>query len=117
MCVMRIGAETGRALPHKGESPRPSGDANTVPIDVIVVTYNSKSRVFPCAKAALSAGTNVIVVDSASPDRSLEALADLPVAKIQLSENRGFGFGCNRGWESGSAPYVLFLNPDAVLEE
>ena len=117
MCVMRIGAETGRALPHKGESPRPSSDGNSLLVDVIVVTYNSRSRVFPCAKAALSAGANVIVVDSASPDRSLEALGDLPVTTIQLSENRGFGFGCNRGWESGSAPYVLFLNPDAVLDE
>src|SRR3954454_19834726 len=91
-------------------------DSREPTVDVVVVTYNSKTRIRACAEAGLSAGANVIVVDSHSPDRSLEAVADLPVSAIQLDENRGFGYGCNRGWEAGTAPYVLFLNPDAILE-
>jgi GT2 family glycosyltransferase len=33
-----------------------------------------------------------------------------------LSErNGGFGYGCNRGAEGGSNPYILFVNPDARI--
>lgn len=85
-------------------------------VDVTVVTYNSRDRIRGCLEPALSTGANVIVVDSASPDRTLEVVRDLPVDAVQLDANRGFGFGCNRGWERGSAQYVLFLNPDAVLD-
>ena len=35
---------------------------------------------------------------------------------IQLTDNRGFGAGCNVGWRATSAPFVLFLNPDARIE-
>lgn len=59
----------------------------------------------------------MVVVDSASPDRSLEAVAGFPIKTIQLTENRGFAYGCNRGFEAGRARYVLFLNPDALLDE
>ena len=84
--------------------------------DVVVVTYNSRDRIRACARSALEAGANVIIVDNASPDHSLEAVADLPVTSIQLEANYGFAYGCNRGWEAGSSPYVLFLNPDAALD-
>src|SRR5262249_12721477 len=30
--------------------------------------------------------------------------------------NRGFAYACNVGWRKGSAPYVLFLNPDAHID-
>jgi N-acetylglucosaminyl-diphospho-decaprenol L-rhamnosyltransferase len=86
-------------------------------VDVVVVSYNSREELRDCVGAlAGQAGINVFVVDSASPDDSLEAVADLPVAAVPLPENRGFGFACNVGWRRGSAPYVLFLNPDATID-
>ena len=58
----------------------------------------------------------MIVVDNASHDGSLATISDLPIARVPLDENRGFGAGCNRGWKAGSAPAVLFLNPDARID-
>src|SRR5262249_21949586 len=58
----------------------------------------------------------VAVVDNASPDRSYEVVAGLPVTVLVQKSNRGFAAGCNAGWHASSAPYVLFLNPDAVIE-
>jgi GT2 family glycosyltransferase len=59
----------------------------------------------------------VIVVDNASEDAGPEAVADLRATAVRLEGNFGYAYGCNRGWELGSAPYVLFLNPDAFVEE
>jgi N-acetylglucosaminyl-diphospho-decaprenol L-rhamnosyltransferase len=86
-------------------------------IDVVVVSYNSRDTLRACVEplAGLD-GVNVIVVDNASPDRSLEVVADLPVQAIDSGRNGGFAFGCNLGMAAGSAPYVLFLNPDARLD-
>ena len=56
------------------------------------------------------------VVDNASPDRSLEVVADLPVQAIDSGRNGGFAFGCNLGMAAGNAPLVLFLNPDARID-
>jgi GT2 family glycosyltransferase len=63
------------------------------------------------------ADVQVVVVDNASPDRSLEAVADLPVRAIQNPRNGGFSYGVNTGWRAGSAPFVMLLNPDAVIDE
>src|SRR3712207_5585245 len=85
------------------------------PVDVVVVSYNSRAQLRRCVEPLLGEA-NVIVVDNASPDRSLEAVADLPVRAPQLATKDGFGAGCNAGWRAGSAPYVLFLNPDATID-
>lgn len=87
-------------------------------IDVVVVTYNSRDHLRRCVEPlTLAEGMNVIVADNASPDRSLEVIADLDVTALPLERNGGFSYGCNSGWRAGSAPYVLFLNPDARIDE
>jgi N-acetylglucosaminyl-diphospho-decaprenol L-rhamnosyltransferase len=35
---------------------------------------------------------------------------------LPRADNGGFAKGCNAGWRAGSAPYVLFLNPDATID-
>ena len=62
-------------------------------------------------------GVRVFVTDNASTDDSVASIADLPVSVERLPDNRGFGAGCNAGWRRGEAPYVLFLNPDAEIDE
>jgi GT2 family glycosyltransferase len=83
-----------------------------------VVSYNSRERLRACIEplAALP-GIRVTVVDNASADGSLDAVADLPVLRRQLERNGGFAYGCNVGWRAGTGQYVLLLNPDARLDE
>lgn len=86
-------------------------------VDVVVVSYNSREWLRQCIEplAGLE-DVNVIVVDNASTDGSLDVVADLPLRRIPLTFNGGFGRGCNVGWQAGESIYVLFLNPDARLE-
>jgi N-acetylglucosaminyl-diphospho-decaprenol L-rhamnosyltransferase len=86
-------------------------------IDVVVVSYNSRDTLRACVEPLVGLpGVGVTVVDNASPDRSLEAIADLPVQAIDSGRNGGFAFGCNLGMAAGTAPLVLFLNPDARID-
>jgi N-acetylglucosaminyl-diphospho-decaprenol L-rhamnosyltransferase len=93
--------------------------ATTTDIDVVIVSYNSGDTLRACVEPlAGRPRLAVTVVDNASPDGGLATIDDLPVAKIRADANRGFAAGCNIGWRAGSAPAVLFLNPDArILEE
>jgi N-acetylglucosaminyl-diphospho-decaprenol L-rhamnosyltransferase len=86
-------------------------------IDVVVVAYNSGDTLRSCvAPLAGRPGVSVTVVDNASPEPALDAVADLPVRAIAAPRNGGFAYGCNLGAFGGDAPYVLLLNPDARLE-
>ena len=87
-------------------------------VDAVVVSYNSRAELRGCVEP-LSAleGVRTVVVDNASTDDSVASIADLPVEVVALAENKGFGAGCNAGWRRGEAPLVLFLNPDATVDE
>lgn len=87
-------------------------------LDVVVVSYNSEGYLRSCVEpVAHLRDVNLIVVDSASHDASLASVGDLPVEAVALEENRGFAHACNAGWRRGTAPLVLFLNPDARVDE
>ncbi len=86
-------------------------------VDVVVVSYNSADTLADCLRPLAGEDwLDVIVVDSASQDGSVEVAAGLPVRVRVLDRNLGFAYGCNRGLEAGSAPYVLFVNPDACIQ-
>lgn len=84
--------------------------------DVVVVSYNSREELRDCVEPLAADGDiHVVVVDNASADDTLATVADLPIERVQLADNRGFAHGCNTGWRRSSAPFVLFLNPDARI--
>ena len=86
--------------------------------DVVVVSYNSRTHLRDSVVRLVDLpDVNVIVVDNASTDGSLETVSDLSVTAVPRATNAGFAAGCNEGWRAGEAPYVLFLNPDATLDE
>ena len=67
-------------------------------VDVVVVSYNSRAHLRSCVWSLADGATaNVIVVDNASSDGSLDAVADLDVTGIPLPDNSGFAHGCNVG--------------------
>ena len=85
-------------------------------VDAVVVSYNSRELLRGCVEPlAADSRTRVVVVDNASPDRSLEAIEGLDVLRVARDSNSGFARACNEGWRLTSAPFVLFLNPDARL--
>ena len=89
-----------------------------IDVDVVIVSYNSRDELRACVEPlARLENVRAIVVDNASQDGSLASIADLRVEAIPLETNAGFAHGCNRGLRAGDARYVLFLNPDAVIEQ
>lgn len=86
-------------------------------VDVVVVSFNSREHLRGCVEPLVAIDdVRVTVVDNASSDGSLEAVADLPVTTISLERNGGFASGSNAGWRAGKGAYVLLLNPDARID-
>ncbi len=89
-------------------------------LSVVVVNYNAGSLLVDCIRSVIGCADQVVVVDNASSDGSLANLtvqmSNEPKVKIiENAENEGFSVGCNIGFRTTVAPYVLFLNPDCVL--
>lgn len=82
---------------------------------IVVVTYNSEKEIGPCLDAAMATGAEVIVVDNASADGTLEEAGRRNVRLIANRVNRGFAAAVNQGIRATTAPFLLLLNPDAVL--
>lgn len=84
---------------------------------IISVCYNSLA-VLPAMLESVPHGTPVVLVDNASADPA--ALAQLAAERgvhlIRNEVNQGFGVGCNRGAQEATTEFLLFLNPDAVLQ-
>jgi N-acetylglucosaminyl-diphospho-decaprenol L-rhamnosyltransferase len=101
-------------------STRGSDGAQTL-LDVVVVNWNTGDCLRACLSslAAAAAGLRLgptVVVDNASQDGSATQLPGPPdVVLIENSTNVGFAAACNQGASVGSAPYLLFLNPDTML--
>jgi N-acetylglucosaminyl-diphospho-decaprenol L-rhamnosyltransferase len=84
-------------------------------IGIIIVTYNSAAEIGACLDAALASGAETIVVDNASEDGTIEEVGRRGVRLIANPENRGFAGAVNQGFAEIKNPYVLLLNPDAVI--
>lgn len=91
--------------------------------DVVVVNFNAGEILSECIGSVLSQGVSkVIVVDNASSDTSIEQLerdtrGEQRLDIVRSSHNIGFSAGCNLGLRRSSARYILFLNPDCIVEE
>jgi N-acetylglucosaminyl-diphospho-decaprenol L-rhamnosyltransferase len=96
-----------------------------VSLDVVIVNWNSGPHLRRCLDSMQHASrkglefTRIVVVDNASSDGSADHpdFTTLPVGMIQNNSNRGFAAACNQGAQGSKADYLLFLNPDTVLQE
>jgi GT2 family glycosyltransferase len=84
-------------------------------IGIVIVTYNSQSEIGPCLDAALATGADVVVVDNGSQDGTIAEVASRGVRVVANPDNRGFAAAVNQGFTLLHSPYVLLLNPDAVI--
>ncbi len=84
-------------------------------IGIVIVTYNSAAEIGECLDAALASGAEIVVVDNASTDLTIAEIARRGVRLIANLENRGFAAAVNQGFAVLNCPYILLLNPDAVI--
>ncbi|NGZ94814.1 MAG: dTDP-Rha--alpha-D-GlcNAc-pyrophosphate polyprenol alpha-3-L-rhamnosyltransferase [Nitrospira sp. WS110] len=90
-------------------------------VSLIIVNYNSGNFLLACVSSALSQVDEVVVVDNASRDHSLLQLeaafpSEPKLLVVHNRKNLGFAAGCNIGSKEATGRYLLFLNPDCVLE-
>lgn len=89
-------------------------------VSTIVVTYQSRDFIGPCLASIWGQGDEageVILVDNASTDATLEAAGglDRTLTVMALGRNRGFAAAANLGAARARGRYLLFLNPDAEV--
>ncbi len=97
----------------------PQAIAKTPALSAIIVNYNAGTLLRGCVDSLLACplAVEVIVVDNASHDGSLDGLPDSPrIRVIRNTTNVGFAAACNIGMQASSAPFLLFLNPDCFFE-
>lgn len=93
-------------------------------ISVIIVNHNAGDHLSQCVISIFEAyhAANVIVVDNASTDESLSRLEssvedDSRLEILRNRQNLGFAVACNMGSRLAKASYLLYLNPDCLIEE
>jgi len=94
-----------------------------VDLSIIIVNYNVKEFLQNCIhsiqKATKNITSEIIVVDNASDDGSVELIQfQFPGVKLLVNEkNLGFSAANNIGLQYSTGKYLLLLNPDTIVEE
>ena len=92
-------------------------------LSIIIVNYNVKeflqNLIHSIEKASTNLAVEIIVVDNASDDGSVEVLKEkhTQVKVIANKTNLGFGKANNQGLKIAKGKYILFINPDTLVSE
>lgn len=92
-------------------------------LSIIIVNYNVKefllNLLHSIEKASSNIDKEIIVVDNASDDGSVEAIKEkFPTVKLVENKNNiGFGSANNQGLKIAQGKYILFINPDCIVSE
>lgn len=91
-------------------------------LSIAVISYNTRDLLLACLQSvqdrSTGVGYEIIVVDNASLDGSVEAVrARFPhVTVIANAENGGFAKACNQAAAVSSGRHLLLLNSDTVMQ-
>lgn len=97
--------------------------AAPVRITVCIVAWNVKEDLLTCLRSLFSAAkgvsVEVIVVDNASADGTVDAVREeFPLVQLICNDsNLGFAAATNQAMAAGAGRFLLLLNPDTVLPE
>jgi GT2 family glycosyltransferase len=91
-------------------------------VGVIIVNYNAGKFLADCVSRVVSQVDTVVVVDNDSHDDSLAVLEctvppNANVKIIKQNRNLGFSVACNVGIDLVPDDFLLFLNPDCLLDQ
>ena len=89
-------------------------------VSIIIVNYKGErflETLFATLKMTKYPNYEIIFVDNASPDRSVEIVKKYKYVKLyQLKQNLGFTGGNNYGIKKATGDYVLLLNNDVIMQ-
>lgn len=92
-------------------------------LSVVILNYNVKHFLEVCIKSVQKALRNIpseiIVVDNASEDGSLEMMNEQfpAITYLYQNENTGFTVGNNIGVAHAKGEFICILNPDTIVAE
>ena len=97
----------------KRSTPEPWGR-----VSAVIVTHNSAEVIESCLKS-VGRAAEVIVVDNASADSTLETVESVhrPALIVKIADNLGYGAAANEGFSRATREFLLLINPDAALED
>ncbi len=96
---------------------------NNTDLSIIIVNYNVKEFLQNLLDSILKSSPQItkqiIVVDNASDDGSVEMLREkFPgICLIENKKNVGFGAANNQALEISNGKFILLLNPDTIVQE
>ncbi len=92
-------------------------------LSIIIVNYNVKeflkNLIDSINKASQNLNVEIIVIDNASDDGSVEMIKEKfnQIILIENKTNVGFGKANNQGLRIAKGKYILLLNPDTLVAE
>lgn len=97
-------------------------------LSIIILSFNTKDLTINCLNSIIEQykeeldkdKLEIIVVDNASSDGSLETIQKLKLKNLKIiesKENLGFSRGCNLGAKNARGDYFLFLNSDTEIKD
>ncbi len=94
-----------------------------IKLSIVTLSYNTKDLTLKCLESVRDQykkelgkkELEIIVVDNASADGSVESIKYKNIKIIENKENVGFARGCNIGAKAAGGKYILFLNSDTQV--
>ncbi|MFP1129814.1 glycosyltransferase family 2 protein [Asticcacaulis sp. W401b] len=118
--AQRLAAGEAEALVPGTDIVLPARDTRGVA--VVIIAYHSGRILFDSIERVLAeaAVKQLILIDNGSSERTIELLREIDeayerVLLVQGHGNIGFARAANMGAQLASQPWVVFLNPDAIL--
>lgn len=92
-------------------------------LSIIVISYNTANLLTDCLKSInkdpllAKIPYEIIVIDNASTDNSVRILKKQKnITLVINNKNSGYGRANNQGLKKSQGEYILFLNPDTIIQ-
>lgn len=91
-------------------------------VAAVVVNYHTGPLLGDCLRRVLRCPelAELVLVDNGSAageiDAMLAEINDRRVIRVDLPSNPGFAVACNQGARASTSPWLLFLNPDCLVD-